>query len=222
MTPAPSLCGTTRGNGIVDPSQPRRFLVSPGFTPETRILTRTSPGPGSGGDSSPTCSTARASPCSSYQAARNAPPRTRSLPATMAARSLAVTLIRTDRPKRGPAPGFPHARPVVLEQTTCPEGGPSASMFPTYATLRRREGLRRCRGRFDEPRLQSQGRGAIVGGGRKPEDPWRSHGTVPLPGRLHQRLLGHPGSRARQRARTDPALDRRLQGQRLRLLLRVR
>ena len=49
MTPAPSLCGMTRGNGIADPSQPRRFLVSPGLTPENVTRTRTSPGPARGG-----------------------------------------------------------------------------------------------------------------------------------------------------------------------------
>ena len=34
-TPAPSLCGITRGNGIDEPGQPRRLLMSPGFTPQT-------------------------------------------------------------------------------------------------------------------------------------------------------------------------------------------
>jgi hypothetical protein len=38
-TPAPSLCGITRGKGITDPSQPRRLLVSPGFTPGNRTGT---------------------------------------------------------------------------------------------------------------------------------------------------------------------------------------
>ena len=33
-TPAPSLCGTTLGYGIAEPSHPWRFLTSPGFTPD--------------------------------------------------------------------------------------------------------------------------------------------------------------------------------------------
>src|ERR1700722_15544626 len=72
-TPAASLCGMTRGNGIGDPSQPRRFFVSPGFTPDLDTRTRTSPGPGSGAASSPNCSTPAAIPCRSYQTARTSP-----------------------------------------------------------------------------------------------------------------------------------------------------
>src|SRR5436190_898241 len=67
--PAPSLCGTTRGNGIVDPSHPRRFFVSPGFTPESEMRTRTSPAPGTGAGISPVARTSAAGPCRSYQAA---------------------------------------------------------------------------------------------------------------------------------------------------------
>ncbi len=46
IVPAPSLCGMTRGNGIAEPSQPPRFLVSPGLTAERVRRTRTSPGTG--------------------------------------------------------------------------------------------------------------------------------------------------------------------------------
>src|SRR3954447_23271292 len=69
MTPALSLCGITRGKGMDEPSQPRRFLVSPGLTPETVTRTRTSPGPGTGSGSSPRCRTSAAGPWSSYQEA---------------------------------------------------------------------------------------------------------------------------------------------------------
>ena len=58
-----------RGNGMRDHSQPRRFLVSPGFTPEKRRRTWTSPGPGCGSGSSPTSSTSLDGPCRSYQTA---------------------------------------------------------------------------------------------------------------------------------------------------------
>ena len=63
-----SLWGTTRGCGMLDPSQPRRFFVSPGFTPESRTRHRTSPGPGSGAARSPTSITSAAR--GSYQTAR--------------------------------------------------------------------------------------------------------------------------------------------------------
>src|SRR4051794_29822496 len=55
---------------MLEPSQPCRFLVSPGLIPESVSRTRTSPGPGSGSGSSPTCSTSAAGPCRSYQTAR--------------------------------------------------------------------------------------------------------------------------------------------------------
>ena len=69
MTPAPSLCGMTRGYGIPYPTQSLRFFVSPGLMPETVKRTRTSPGPGSGSAISPTSSTSAAGPGRSYQAA---------------------------------------------------------------------------------------------------------------------------------------------------------
>src|SRR6266545_2001570 len=69
--------GLLCGNDIADPSQPRRFFVSPGFTPERVTRTRTSPGPGSGSGSSPAWRTSPAGPCRSYQTARtnSYPPR---------------------------------------------------------------------------------------------------------------------------------------------------
>ena len=73
-------------NGIDDPSQPRRFFVSPGFTP-TSTREPDLAGPGSGTATSPTCSASAASPCRSYQTARTNPPyRTDSLPAASQAR----------------------------------------------------------------------------------------------------------------------------------------
>src|SRR5947207_13619600 len=68
MMPAASLCGMTRGKGMDDPSQPRRFLVSPGLTPERVTRTRASPVPGSGAALSPTSRTSAAAPWRSYQA----------------------------------------------------------------------------------------------------------------------------------------------------------
>ena len=59
---------------MVDPSQPRLFFVSPGFTPEYRKRTRTSPGPGSGSGNSPAWRTSPAGPCCSYQTARTSSP----------------------------------------------------------------------------------------------------------------------------------------------------
>src|SRR6516165_9710204 len=53
---------------------PARALTSEGFTPEALSATRTSPGPGSATDISPTTSTSRAAPVLSYQAARIVPP----------------------------------------------------------------------------------------------------------------------------------------------------
>src|ERR1700733_3980978 len=61
ITPAPSLCGTTRGNAILR-VEPIRAFTSDGLTPEVLSLTRTSPGPGCGVSTSPTCSTSRAGP----------------------------------------------------------------------------------------------------------------------------------------------------------------
>src|SRR5205823_9260320 len=48
---------------------PRRFLVSPGLTPERVTRTRASPVPGSGAAISPTSRTSAAAPWRSYQAA---------------------------------------------------------------------------------------------------------------------------------------------------------
>ena len=64
MTPAPSLCGMTRGQAILRVS-PCRFFTSDGFTPEAASLTRTSPAPGCGVSTSPTRSTSRAEPFAS-------------------------------------------------------------------------------------------------------------------------------------------------------------
>src|SRR4051812_44116494 len=75
--PEPSLCGTTRANGIPTPKASLRFFVSPGFTPDSATRTRTSPGPGSGVAISPTSSTSAAGPCRSYHAASNGAPRLR-------------------------------------------------------------------------------------------------------------------------------------------------
>ena len=47
ITPAPSLCGITRGKAILR-VRPSRALTSEGLTPEVASLTRTSPGPGRG------------------------------------------------------------------------------------------------------------------------------------------------------------------------------
>src|SRR5918912_896036 len=68
ISPAPSLCGITRGPAMG--REPARVFQSDGLTPEARMRTRTSPGPGSGVSSSPTCRTSRAGPLRSYQAAR--------------------------------------------------------------------------------------------------------------------------------------------------------
>ena len=54
MTPAPSLCGITRGYGSPYPTQSPRFFVSPGLTPESATRTRTSPGPAQASAISPT------------------------------------------------------------------------------------------------------------------------------------------------------------------------
>ena len=69
MMPAPSLCGITRGNAIFR-VVPARFFTSDGLTPEVFSLMRTSPGPGCGVSTSPTCSTSFAVPFFSYQTAR--------------------------------------------------------------------------------------------------------------------------------------------------------
>src|SRR5580700_10497836 len=59
----------TRGYGMPTPNESSRFLISPGFMPETAIRMRTSPGPGRGSGISPTTNTSRGCPCFSYQAA---------------------------------------------------------------------------------------------------------------------------------------------------------
>ena len=61
MTPAPSLCGITRGQAILR-LLPWRDLTSEGLTPEAASLTRTSPGPACGVATSPTRNTSRADP----------------------------------------------------------------------------------------------------------------------------------------------------------------
>ena len=70
MVPDPSLCGMTRGNGIVEPSQPRRFLVSPGFTPENRSLTLHLARAGLRIGQLTQLQTSAAGPCRSYHTAR--------------------------------------------------------------------------------------------------------------------------------------------------------
>ena len=61
MTPAPSLCGMTRGQAILRVA-PWRDLTSEGLTPEAASLTRTSPAPGCGVATSQTFNTSRADP----------------------------------------------------------------------------------------------------------------------------------------------------------------
>ena len=61
MTPAPSLCGMTRGQAILRVA-PARDFTSEGLTPEAASLTRTSPLWACGVSTSPTCSTSRAAP----------------------------------------------------------------------------------------------------------------------------------------------------------------
>ncbi len=61
ITPAPSLCGMTRGQAILRVA-PRRALTSDGLTPDVASLTRTSPGAACGVSTSPTRSTSRAPP----------------------------------------------------------------------------------------------------------------------------------------------------------------
>ena len=73
ISPAPSLCGITRGNAILR-AVPARVFTSDGLTPEVLSLMRTSPGPGCGVSTSPTCRTSLAVPFFSYQAARIAHP----------------------------------------------------------------------------------------------------------------------------------------------------
>ena len=65
ITPAPSWCGTIRGNAIGCDGPPPRPLVSEGFTALACTRTRTCPGAGCGSGSSPTCSTSAAAPCRS-------------------------------------------------------------------------------------------------------------------------------------------------------------
>ena len=60
-TPAPSLCGMTRGNAILR-VRPARVFTSDGLTPEVFSRTRTSPGPACGDSTSPTCRTSAAAP----------------------------------------------------------------------------------------------------------------------------------------------------------------
>jgi hypothetical protein len=57
MVPAPSECGITTAAGRARLSQPARFLVSCGFTPDTATRTRTSPIPGEGVSRCPTRNT---------------------------------------------------------------------------------------------------------------------------------------------------------------------
>src|SRR5580700_7670052 len=59
----------TRGNGMPNPNESWRFLMSPGFMPDAAIRMRTSPAPGRGSGISPTISTSLAGPCFSYHAA---------------------------------------------------------------------------------------------------------------------------------------------------------
>ena len=64
ITPAPSLCGMTRGNAIFR-VRPSRDFTSEGLTPEVASRTRTSPGPGSGVATSPRRRTCAAAPLAS-------------------------------------------------------------------------------------------------------------------------------------------------------------
>ena len=61
ISPAPSLCGITRGKAILR-VRPSRDLTSEGLTPEALSLTRTSPAPGRGVSTSATDNTSRAGP----------------------------------------------------------------------------------------------------------------------------------------------------------------
>jgi hypothetical protein len=61
ISPAPSLCGMTRGKAILR-FTPARLLTSEGLTPEVASRTRTSPAPGVPVSTSPTRSTSRAGP----------------------------------------------------------------------------------------------------------------------------------------------------------------
>jgi len=61
ISPAPSLCGMTRGKAILRVN-PARLLTSEGLTPEVRSRTRTSPRPGCGVSTSATRNTSRADP----------------------------------------------------------------------------------------------------------------------------------------------------------------
>jgi hypothetical protein len=61
ISPAPSLCGMTRGNAILR-VKPARLFTSEGLTPETARRTRTSPRPGCGVSTSATRKTSRAVP----------------------------------------------------------------------------------------------------------------------------------------------------------------
>ena len=62
ISPAPSLCGITRGNAIL--RRPRLF-TSEGLTPDVASRTRTSPAPGFGVTISPVRNTSRAGPIAS-------------------------------------------------------------------------------------------------------------------------------------------------------------
>jgi hypothetical protein len=62
MTPAPSLCGTMRGNASVFVRTPARDFTSDGLTPDHATLTRTSFGPGVGVGNSATVRTSPAGP----------------------------------------------------------------------------------------------------------------------------------------------------------------
>ena len=61
MSPAPSLCGTTRGKAILR-AVPARDFTSEGLRPEVLSRTRTSPGPGRGSSTVATCNTSAAPP----------------------------------------------------------------------------------------------------------------------------------------------------------------
>jgi len=61
ISPAPSLCGITRGKAILR-VRPARPLTSEGLTPDVTTRTRTSPGPGCGVSTSATRKTSRAAP----------------------------------------------------------------------------------------------------------------------------------------------------------------
>src|SRR5262249_881479 len=148
ITPAPSLWGMTRGNGIPTTKVSWRFFTSPGLIPEAATRMRTSPGPGSGVAISPTTRTLAGGPCRSYQAAFLTPP----LHPPRKSAELAMSL--TDRLSR-------NARSVAIDQVGLVVGQADLDKHrnPVPEQMLRRvgqieshrdhESSARCSGRFD-------------------------------------------------------------------------